>query len=289
VTQAITHEHVDVGKGHGNEERLADLLELDAEVLGSYLDEMIEWTGQHAPPDPRIVVDIGAGTGVGSRALARRFSTAEIVAIDTSALMLERLQAAARGQELADRLRVVQADLDTAWPDVNAVDVAWAASSLHHLADPNRVIRDIHAALNPGGLLVVIEMDSHPRFLPDDVGFGRPGLEARCHGALAQANWNSHPDWRPYLEGAGFQVAGGRTFTIEAKPAPASAGRYAHAFLSSVRSALADQLANDDLRTLDRLLAVDSPDSLLRRPDLTVRGSRTAWAARRPMSRPSHE
>ncbi|WP_130335886.1 class I SAM-dependent methyltransferase [Micromonospora kangleipakensis] len=270
------------GPAHHDEAGLADLLDLDAEVLGPYLDEVTAWVGRHASDAPRTVVDVGAGTGTGSLALARRFSSAAVVAIDRSAVMLDRVRGAAREQRLADRLRVVRADLDVAWPEVGAADVVWAASSLHEVADPDRVLRDVHAALNPGGLLVVVEMDALPRFLPDDVGLGRPGLESRCHEALAQAGWNAHPNWRPHLAGAGFEIAAQRSFTVEATPAPPSTGRYAHAYLRRIRSALDGRLASDDLGTLDRLLADDNPDSLLRRRDLTVRGSRTAWAARRP-------
>lgn len=279
-----SHHHSARGHVHHDEAGLADLLDLDAEVLGSYLDDVTEWVGQHALDVPRVVIDVGAGTGTGSLALARRFGAAEVVAIDRSASMLERIRAAARGQGLADRLRVVQADLDVAWPGLGAADVVWAASSLHEVADPDRVLRDIYAALNPGGLLVVIEMDAPPRFLPDDLGLGRPGLESRCHEALSQ--WNPHPDWRPYLERAGFEIAAERGFAIEVSAASPSTGRYAHGYLRRIRSALDGQLAADDLGTLDDLLAADGPDALLRRRDLTVRGSRTAWAARRPCARP---
>lgn len=274
--------HHSGGQVHDHEAGLADLLDLDAEVLGSFLDDVTQWVGQHAGEVPRTVVDVGAGTGTGSLALARRFGTAQMVAIDKSALMLERVQAAARGQGLADRLRVVQADLDVTWPEVGAVDVAWAALSLHEFADPDRVLRDIYAALKPGGLLVVVEMDDLPRLLPEDVGVGRPGLESRCHQAMAQASWNAHPDWRAHLQRAGFEIAEQRGFTIEVNPAPPSTGRYAHAFLSHVRSGLEDRLAGEDLDTLDHLLADDNPDAVLHRGDLTVRGTRTAWAARRP-------
>ncbi|MGW0803432.1 class I SAM-dependent methyltransferase [Nonomuraea sp. NPDC002799] len=278
MTKHAHHHHV----AADHETALADKLDLDAKVLGAYLDEMTGWVRQHAPGSPRKVVDVGAGTGTGSLALARRFTTAEIVAIDRSAVLLDRLRAAVRGQGLDDRLRVVPADLDVAWPAVDAVDVAWAASSLHHVADPDRVLRDIRAALNPGGLLVVIEMDALPRFLPDDIGLGRPGLEARCHEAAARAGWNAHPDWRPHLERAGFEPAEQRRFAIDASPAPPSTGHYAHSVLNGFRSGIAEHLADDDLATLDRLLTGDHPDALLNRPDLTVRGSRTAWAARRP-------
>lgn len=261
---------------------LAEHLDLDAEVLTSYLDEVIEWASLHLASAPRTVVDVGAGTGSGSLALARRFPTAEIVAIDRSAFLLERLRAAARRQQLSDRLRVVQADLDIAWPGIGGVDLAWAASSLHHLDDPHRLLGDLCAALNPGGLLVVTEMDGLPRFLPDDIGLGRPGLEARCHEAAARAHWNAHPNWRSHLEQAGFTVAEERTFTTAVSPAPSGAGRYAHSYLSRIRAGLGDQLAAEDRKILDHLLAGDQPDALVRRGDLVVRSSRTAWAARRP-------
>jgi SAM-dependent methyltransferase len=278
-----THQHHHgSGNSHHDETGLADLLDLDAKVLTSYLDEVTEWASLHTAVVPRTIVDVGAGTGTGSLALARRFKAAEVVAIDQSALMLDRLRAVAREQQLTDRLRVVQADLDSAWPGIGAVDLAWAASSLHHVSDPDRVLGDLYEALNPGGLLVVTEMDGLPYFLPDDIGLGRPGLESRCHEAAAQAHWNAHPNWRAHLEQAGFAVAEERTFTVEASPAPPSAGRYAYAYLSRVRAAVGDQLAADDLATLDHLLVGDHPDALVHRRDLAVRGSRTAWAARRP-------
>lgn len=260
------------------------MLDLDAEVLGSYLDEVTEWVQRHAPEAPRTVADIGAGTGTGTLALARRFTTAQVVAIDRSEMMLERLRAAACERGLDARLSVVQADLDTAWPPIGAVDVAWAASSLHHVADPDRLLRDIHAALDPGGLLTVVEMDALPRFLPNDIGLGHPGLEARCHEAAAQAGWNAHPDWRPHLERAGFEIVEERSFTIAVHPAPPSARRYARAVLSGFGSALAGRLAAEDLDALGHLLADDRPDALLNRRGLTVRASRTAWAARRTHS-----
>ncbi|BAH48855.1 class I SAM-dependent methyltransferase [Rhodococcus opacus] len=274
------HHHDEHTPAH--ETALADLLELDAEIFGSYLDQVAEWAGRRVGEAPRRVVDVGAGTGVGSLALARRFPAAEVIAIDRSEVMLERVRAAALGQGMADRVSGVHADLNAGWPAVEAADVVWAASSLHEVSDPDRVLRDMYAALNPDGVLVLVEMDALPRLLPDDLGLGRPGLESRCHEALARMDWNAHPNWRAHVERAGFGDVEQRSFTSEARPAPQSTGRYAHTFLRRVRSALDGQLAADDRDTLDRLLSDDGPDSVLHRGDLTVRGSRTAWTARRP-------
>jgi SAM-dependent methyltransferase len=276
MTHAAHSQHTHT---HDDESALAEQLDLDAEIFQSYLDDVIDWTKHIAKNSQRRAVDIGAGTGVGSLALARHFPAADVVAIDASAFMLDRLNTSAHAQGLAGRLRGVQADLDVAWPDVGAIDFAWAASSMHHFADPDRVLADIHAAMNPGGVVVIIEMDSLPRFLPEDIGLGEPGLEARCHAAMVQAGWNAHPDWRPHLEQAGFVGLERRDFPLETS-APAHGERYARRLLSQFRDGLADRLAADDLSTLDCLLADDSPDALLR-GTLTFRSNRTAWAARR--------
>jgi SAM-dependent methyltransferase len=270
---------------HEHQAGQAQLLDLDAEVVG-HLDEITAWAGGHAAHLPRAIVDVGAGTGTGALALGRRFERARLVAIDSSAEVLEHLRTAALREGLGDRVRVVRADLDAGWPDAGWPDVGgfhlgWAASSLHHLEHPGRVLGDLHAALEPAGLLVVVESDGMPRFLPHDVGVGRPGLEDRIRAAMAQDRWNAHPDWGPYLQRAGFEVLEQRTFAYERAPAPPAAHRYAHLVLSGVRSRLAERLDADDLEALDRLLAEDGTQSVLRRGDLTVRSTRTAWAARR--------
>lgn len=276
------HSHAGHDDGHRLEADLAQLLELDAELSASALDEVTAWISRQVANTPRTIVDLGAGTGTGSLALARRFPAARVVAIDRSTVMLERVRAAARGQGLEDRVQVVQADLDVAWPAVGAADLVWASSFLHEVADPGAVLGEVRAALRPGGLLVVVEMDTLPRFLPDDIGLGRPGLESRCHQALADAGWNAHPDWRPLLEHAGFEVLAPRTVSTGASPAPSVTARYAAAWFARMRPALQDRLAAEDLDVLDRLLAQEAPEALLNRRDLGLRGSRTAWAARRP-------
>lgn len=260
---------------------VADVLDLDAEVIGSFLDDLTGWAAGHAKTAPRRILDVGAGTGTGTLALARRFPEAELIALDRSPTMLERLRHATASPDVAGRLRTVQADLDAAaWPEpeIGTVDLAWAALSLHHFAAPDRVLADLHAALNPGGLLVVVEMDAMPRFLPEGA---HPGLEDRCREAAARNGWNAWPNWTGHLERAGFTVAEERTFTLEIDPAPPAANQLAHRITSGMRDRLADQLPADDVTALDRLLDPAGEEFIGRRGDLVVRGARTAWAAHR--------
>ena len=281
-----SHHHDQHGPAGGSgEAALAELVDLDAEVLHSYLSGVIDWIHElAAAPPPRRILDLGSGTGTGALALARRFEGADVIAVDLSAPMLGRLRGKARELGVDGRVRAVQADLDAGWPATGPVDLVWAANSLHHMADPDRVLAQAFAALRPGGLLAVAEMDSFPRFLPADLG---RGLEERCHAVLAGGLAHEVPhlgaDWGPRLRQAGFTSQARRAFAIDLRsPLPAAAGRYAQAALGRIRSSLDGRISDGDLAALDTLLDGDGPGSLLRRDDLSVRTTRTVWVARRP-------
>ena len=266
---------------------MAELLDLDGEVLHSFLSEITGWVRDLAADLPgRRILDLGAGTGTGALALLQRFEEADVIALDKSGPLLDRLRDKARDLGLADRVRTEQADLDAAWPAIGTVDLAWASMSLHHMADPDRVLAEVFAAIRPGGLLAVAETGAFPRFLPDDLGFGRPGLEARCHATLAEGLAGELPhlgsDWGPPLRQAGFTIEAERPFAIELRPPlPASAGRYAQLSLRRIRSGLDGRISAGDLAALDTLIDSDGPDSVLRRGDLSVRASKVVWVARR--------
>jgi SAM-dependent methyltransferase len=278
------HGHSHAHGGAGDEAALAEVLDLDAEVLSGYVAEVTAWVEGHAGRNlSGRILDLGSGTGVGTFALLGRNGDAEVVAVDGSAFMLERLREKARGLGVEKRVHAVQADLDEAWPDFGPLDVVWTSSFMHHLADPDAALRKLFDVLRPGGLLAVVETEGFPRFLPESLS----ALEERCHAAVAQANAALMPhigdDWGARLTDAGFAVEEERTFSIElGAPLPEAAGRYAQVTLSRLRPRLGDVLSSEDLAELDVLLDPDRPESLTRRDDLHVRARRSAWAARRP-------
>lgn len=262
---------------HAHDESMAEVLDLDAAMNRPYFESLLDRVAGQLEREPRTVVDIGAGTGTGTLALARRFPHAQLVALDRSAGMLERLRKTAAYNGFGDRIRTVEADLNAGLPAVGAIDLAWAALSLHHIEDPDATLRQLAEAMAPGGTVVVTEMESQPRFLPDDIGIGTPGLEARCHEAAASRGWNRWPDWSDNLRRAGFGMVEMRRDELGAD-VDDTARRYAHAVLSRMRTGLDNAVSNEDLDTLDRLVG-DGPDSVLHRADLVVRGSRTVWIA----------
>lgn len=277
------HEHQQTDADHDHDHDQAEILDLDAEVLAEHTASITAWLPVEAAP--LHIVDLGSGTGAGTLALLRRFPGAEVTAVDTSAAHLHRLLEKAESEGVAGQVRTVQADLDTGWPDLGTPDLVWASASMHHMADPDRILRQVHDTLAPGGLFAVVELAGFPRFLPADAPAERPGLEDRCHAALDRHHAEHMPhrgaDWGPKLTAAGFTVEGERTITVNLGPPHTEAvGRYALSSLRRIRSGVAETLTAEDLAALDRLLDADGPHGILRRDDLTVRTERTVWAAR---------
>ncbi|ALO67085.1 hypothetical protein AS189_11970 [Arthrobacter alpinus] len=276
------HSH-DPGHSHATDAELAQMLDLDALILGSYLADATAWAAELAVHEPETILDIGSGSGVGSLALARRFPAAHVTALDMSAQMLATTLESAAGSGLDGRIAGLQVNLNEEWPASATADLMWASSSLHELADPERTMAEMFANLNPGGLLIVIEMDGLPSFLPDRLQEGSAvgaGLESRLHASLASNGWNQYPEWTAGLERAGFAVER-RHFPTRGSATPELAARYGRAFLGRIAPTLAGAVSPSDLASLELLLG-NGPESLERRGDLVVRGHRTAWAASKP-------
>jgi SAM-dependent methyltransferase len=269
------------------EDDYTDLLDLDAEVLRDYWSAALDWVRDAAAGTARTrLLDLGAGTGTGAIGLAQRFPDAEVVALDVSPASLAKIAAKAAAAGLVARVHPVEADLDVGWPDLGTLDLTWASASLHHMADPARVLRDALNATRPGGLIAVSEFSRQLLFLPDDLGFGRPGFEGRITDVLGHAYAEEMPtlgsEWAPRLTDAGWTVVAEQDFRVDQDPPThPSAGRYARAWFARLSDGLADRLEPDDQATLAALLDEDNPRSLVNRTDLHIRGGRTITTARR--------
>jgi SAM-dependent methyltransferase len=283
VNEANTHHHhSSATRAAGGD--LSELLDLDAEMTRDYWNEVMDWIEASGPEEVRRIVDLGSGPGAGTISLAVRFDRAEVFAIDASDQMLDATSRRAAERGLADRITVIQADLDSTWPEIGRIDLTWASMSLHHLAHPEELIRRVYSATRPGGQIAIAEFIEPVRFLPDDLGFGVPGLEQRCVDAFRRERLRSLPNfglqWGERLEQAGFSAVEERVFTLTGGGEdPSRLARYAWLWLERVASAAAPQLSDEDLGALEELLGDEGPHSLQRRHDLQMQGSRVVVRA----------
>lgn len=103
------------------------------------------------------VLDVGAGSGYFSFAIARRVPETRFICLDLSREMLQRLRRVAQRKDMADRLQVLEGSayhLDLA--DA-AVDVAMANGVLHELADPRVAVQEMARVLRHGGLAIIAD------------------------------------------------------------------------------------------------------------------------------------
>ncbi len=282
TVDGMSEHHHERDHSDGNDD-YTEMLDLDGSVLSGYWGEVTAWVADVGPTGHvRRVVDLGSGAGTATFAFGQRFPDAELVPVDVSEIMLSRVRAGGRERGLDGRLRPMRADLDEGFPDVHGVDLAWASMSLHHMADPDRVLRDLATALAPGGTVAVAEFADPLRFLPDEVG---DGLEERLLAALSDANAQmvAHmaSDWPARLTAVGLSVVARRGFAIDlAAPLPAGAGRYARLWFERLLEGVDDRLGADDRTQLQRLVHGTGADALENRDDLHLRGLRTVTLAR---------
>ncbi|MER5406155.1 class I SAM-dependent methyltransferase [Streptomyces sp. NPDC002769] len=295
-----THRHDHAGTPrHAHDHSYMDfadmvpMLEQEAELFSPLYAEAAAWLREQRP-GPGLIVDAGSGPGVISCLLADAFPAARVVAVDGVESLLERARARAGRLGVGDRFSTVRADLADGLGDVEyPADLLWASRSLHHVGDQGAALAGFARALAPGGVLALLEGGLPPRYLPRDIGIGRPGLQSRIDvvhdeffdrmraelpGAVAETE-----DWPALLTAAGLRHTATRTFLVDL-PAPLSeeARAFVVTALTRLRDSLTDGLDPDDLATLDRLLDPADKASVHQRPDVFLLTAHTVYVAEKP-------
>ncbi|MFE7270439.1 class I SAM-dependent methyltransferase [Streptomyces sp. NPDC057623] len=270
--------------------QMGPVLEAEAELFTPLYEHAMAWLAKRQT-EPGLVVDVGSGPGVVSCLLADTFPGARIVAVDGSAPLLERARARAGRLGVADRFGTLAGELPDVLDDLDyPADLLWAGRSLHHLGDQRAALAAFAARLTHGGTLALQEGGLPARFLPRDLGFGRPGLQARLDAL--EAEWfaamradlpgsvTETEDWPALLAAAGLRPTGTRTFLLDL-PAPTTDRARAHvvASLTRTREGVGERLDADDRTTLDRLLDPDDKASVHHRPDVFMLAAQTVYTA----------
>lgn len=276
------HDH----HGHNNNNdfdwaAMADLLELEGEVHSPYVRQAFE---ELTHLSPRRILDIGSGPGVAASRLAGLFPQAEVTAVDGSPELLARAEQ--RAERLGVRLRTQVAEFPAGLADLGPADLVWSGQVVHHVGDQQDALNQLAGLLEPGGVLAIVEGGLPPRWLPRDLGFGRPGLQERLDVAMAErfsrmraelpGSVRVIEDWPAMLRAAGLTGARSRTFLVD-HPAPLADGTrtFARRSLERCREMFPELLDAEDLATLDRLLDPSDPAGIDRRTDLFVLTAKT--------------
>lgn len=144
---------------------------------------------------PAAVLDLGAGTGLGARALKRAFPRAQVTAVDLSADMLEQ---ARRHSRFWRPIRCIEADARALPLESASIDLVFTNLMLQWVEPLDDALLEIRRVLRPGGLLLASS-------------FGPLTLQ-ELRGAWAAADGQVHVndfvdmhDFGSALQRAGFQ------------------------------------------------------------------------------------
>ncbi|MFJ8110579.1 class I SAM-dependent methyltransferase [Streptomyces sp. NPDC096132] len=272
---------------------MAPHLEAQAELFMPLYERALAWLGKEVT-EPGLIVDAGSGPGVVSCLFAETFPGARVLAVDGSEPLLDRAAARAARLGYADRFGILAGELPGVLDELDyPADLLWAGRSLHHLGDQRAALAAFAERLAPGGTLAIMEGGLPSRFLPRDLGLGRPGLESRLDAL--QEEWFARmradlpgsvevtEDWPALLGSAGLKHTRTRSFLLDL-PAPASdrARAYAALSLSRLHDVFGHALDTEDRAVLDRLLDPDDPAGVHRRPDVFVLAAHTVHTAVKP-------
>lgn len=103
-------------------------------------------------------LDIGTGPGQIVRKLARRLPAWRFTGVDRSPNMVAQAEKDARAEELTERVEFRVSDGNRLEFPGACFDFVMCNSVLHHLAEPQRVLAEVHRVARPGAAILIRDL-----------------------------------------------------------------------------------------------------------------------------------
>lgn len=139
-------------------------------------------------PQGAEALEIGCGTGVVARSLARRPNVrGRVTGVDQSPVFIERARRFAEAEGLADKIAFQVGDAHALPFNDGRFDAVIAHTLISHVTDPASVLSEARRVLKPGGTLVVFDGD----YASLTLGYNDAEAGRSMDWALARATFNN--------------------------------------------------------------------------------------------------
>jgi demethylmenaquinone methyltransferase / 2-methoxy-6-polyprenyl-1,4-benzoquinol methylase len=236
------------------------------------------------------VLDVGCGDGFYAGLLAERLvAPGRVIGLDCNAAYLQQSR-----QEFAVRdgrgdVEFVAGTLSNLPFRPGHFDLVWCAQSLYSLPEPVGALRQMAAAVRPGGWIVVLESDTlHQLLLPWpshlEIALRASEFAAFCDESRRPAKFYVGRCLPAVLAAAGLEPLGFKTQCIDRQaPLDRDLQRFLQAYLERLAKRVGPYLDRSLARQFARLIDPDSGDYLLRQPHFTTSCLNVLAWARRPL------
>jgi arsenite methyltransferase len=112
------------------------------------------------------VIDLGCGGGIDTILAARRSDQGRVVAVDTLPEMCERTTHAIREAGVADRVEVVNAEMEDLPVEDDSIDVVISNGVINLSPRKSRALAEAARVLRPGGRFCVSDLTVNDEDLP---------------------------------------------------------------------------------------------------------------------------
>lgn len=131
--------------------RLSEVLVL-GDVKSAFLNEV-----SHITQGNEAILDVGAGSGYFSLAIAEKLTGGKVICLDLSEEMLHRLRSVADKKGLGDRIQILKGKASSIKLSDGSVDLVVSNGVFHELSEPESCLREMIRVLKPDGWVIVTD------------------------------------------------------------------------------------------------------------------------------------
>jgi ubiquinone/menaquinone biosynthesis C-methylase UbiE len=155
-----------INKGYDNPnvERTVKQYERENRDVVQHSKEIVAACGLKPGVD---VADIGAGTGLHTRPIARKVAPdGKVYAVEITQPFLEQIEKTCCEQGI-ENVVCVHSRVGSTELDPKSIDMAFLCDTYHHFEYPYKMLDSIYAALRPGGRLIIVDYKKEEGVSPE--------------------------------------------------------------------------------------------------------------------------